>query len=157
MRSVKQLTKTKTQGTDTKQTIAVWASKEELKAIDNMFKSAAKTDLRLPPVRMKRIAAAWLDMKTEWSEYGYDSKAKVTIKPSAKDITNYDKVMDIGLKLSREDRVLIWSVAISWASKPYGTWTRVAKKYNCTRQTVMNRYRGALQRAHIAINFYNMI
>ena len=154
---VDQSIKRKTIATDTKPDIVVWASDDDLKALDTMFKRAAKTDLRLPPVKLKKIAAAWLDMKTEWTEYGYDPKAKVTIKPDAKDLLNYDKALELGLKLPIEDRQLIWAVAISWAAKPYGTWTRVAKKYNCTRQTIRNRYRGALQRAHIAINFYNII
>tara|TARA_B100001250_G_scaffold356375_1_gene331401 strand:+ start:3662 stop:4132 length:471 start_codon:yes stop_codon:yes gene_type:complete len=154
---VDQSIKRKTIATDTKPDIFVWANDDDIKALDSMFKRAARTDLRLPPVKMKRIAAAWLDMKTEWSEYGYDPKAKVTIKPTREDLSNYDKVLMLGLKLKKEDRQLIWAVALSWAKRPYGTWTRVAKKYNCSRQTVMNRYRGALQRAYIAINFYNII
>ena len=42
---VDQSIKRKTIGTDTKPDIVVWASDDDLKALDSMFKRAAKTDL----------------------------------------------------------------------------------------------------------------
>ena len=138
-----------------KKDIFVWATDDQIKELDDIFKRAAKTDRRLPPVRMKRIAAAWLDMKVEKSAYGYDPSAKITIRPDASDLDNYDKALEIGLKLPLEHRQLIWAVATQWAIKPYGTWTRVGRQLNCTRQTVMNRYRGALQYAYIVNKMQN--
>jgi hypothetical protein len=114
-----------------------------------MFLRAAITDKKLPKDSPRNITTAWLDMKKSWHDYGWDKSVKVKLKATPEDIDNYDKVLDLGLKLPPEDRQLLWAVAISMSDQAHGTWTKLAKKYNVTRQTVYNRHRGALIKVYL--------
>ena len=140
--------------TRTKEKVLAWGNDTELKEMHDFFVRAAKTDRRLPAAFISpRISTSWLDIPSDWHNFGWDKTARVVIKPNAKDITEYDKALDLGLMLDREARQLIWAVAVSFNNRPYGTWTRLARLYKCTRQTVRNRYRGALQQAFLHKNF----
>ena len=138
----------------TTEKILAWGNDSELKEMHDFFVRAAKTDRRLPAAfPSQRIGTSWLDIPSDWHSFGWDKTAKITIKPNPKDITEYDKALELGLKLDKETRQLIWAVAVSFNNRPYGTWTRLAREYKCTRQTVRNRYRGALQRAYLINKF----
>tara|TARA_R110000782_G_scaffold40341_1_gene93141 strand:- start:281 stop:697 length:417 start_codon:yes stop_codon:yes gene_type:complete len=130
----------------------VWASDEQVAHMDYVFKEAARTDKLLPPLTNKKISNSWLDIPPDWTSYGWDKDATVRMSASRHQIDNYDKALETGLKLSREDRKLIWSVALSMANKSYGTWTRLSKKFRCDRRTVQSNYRGALIKAWIVYN-----
>jgi hypothetical protein len=127
----------------------IWATDEQIAHMDYVFKEAARTDKMLPPLTKKKISNSWLDIPPDWTSYGWDKTAKVRLSPSRKQIDNYDKALETGLKLSVEDRKLIWSVALSMANRSYGTWSRLSKRFRCDRRTVKSNYRGALIKSWI--------
>ena len=128
--------------------LVIWPDKNDLKELNDLFLRAAITDKRLPKDSPRNITTAWLDMKKTWHDYGWDKSAKIKIKPSGEDLDNYDKALELGLKLPQPDREIIWVIAISLADQAHGTWKRTAKRYNVTRQTIYNRHRGALIKAY---------
>lgn len=127
----------------------IWATDEQIAHMDYVFKEAARTDKMLPPITNKKIGTSWLDIPSDWTSYGWDKDAKVKLSPTRKQIDNYDKALETGLKLSLEDRKLIWSVAISMANRKHGTWTKLSKYFRCDRRTVQSNYRGALIKSWI--------
>jgi len=124
-----------------------WATDEEIADLDDLFREAALTDSRLPTVIKKRINTSWLEIPSDWNQYGWDKDAIPRIQPSKDQIDRYQEALELGLKLPEEDRRLIWAVAISMRERSHGTWTRLAKKYRCDRRTVKSNHRGALMRA----------
>ena len=113
----------------------IWATDEQIAHMDYVFKEAARTDKMLSPLTKKKISNSWLDIPPDWTSYGWDKTAKVRL--------------ETGLKLSLEDRKLIWSVALSMANRSYGTWSRLSKRFRCDRRTVKSNYRGALIKSWI--------
>ena len=124
-----------------------WATPEEIADLDYLFREAALTDSRLPTVFKRRINTSWLEIPSDWNDYGWDKGATTRLQPTQKQIDRYQQALDLGLKLPEEDRRLIWAVAISVRERSHGTWTRLAKKYRCDRRTVKSNHRGALMRA----------
>ena len=93
------------------------------------------------------ISAKLRNSENELIGIDKSKSAKIKIRPSGEDLDNYDKALDLGLKLPKADREIIWVIAISLADQAHGTWKRTAKRYNVTRQTMYNRHRGALIKA----------
>ncbi len=123
-------------------------TKLDIPQLDALFLEAGKTEMLLPRQRVKGITTSWLDIREEWSAYGYGHKRPLRIRPTAKQITNYDKALDLGLKLPLEDRKVIWSVSISAQKRHRPNWSKLGRLFKCDRRTVQHNYRGALMRAY---------
>lgn len=123
-------------------------TKLDIPQLDALFLEAGKTEMLLPIQRVKGITTSWLDIREEWSAYGYGHKRPLRIRPTAKQITNYDKALDLGLKLPLEDRKVIWSVSISAQKRHRPNWSKLGRLFKCDRRTVQHNYRGALMRAY---------
>ena len=123
-------------------------TKLDIPQLDALFLEAGKTEMLLPRQRVKGITTSWLDIREEWSAYGYGHKRPLRIRPTAKQITNYDKALDLGLKLPLEDRKVIWSVSISSQKRHRPNWSKLGRLFKCDRRTVQHNYRGALMRAY---------
>jgi len=126
----------------------VVSDKLDIPQLDALFLEAGKTEMLLPRQRVKGITTSWLDIREEWSAYGYGHKRPLRIRPTAKQITNYDKALDLGLKLPLEDRKVIWSVSISAQKRHRPNWSKLGRLFKCDRRTVQHNYRGALMRAY---------
>ena len=100
--------------------------KLDMLELDELFVEAGRTELLMPRQKAKGITTSWLDIKEEWSAYGYGHKRPLRIHPTARQITNYNKALTIGLKLPKDDRKVIWAVSLS----------------------SQHNYRGALMRAY---------
>lgn len=124
------------------------SDKLDIPQLDALFLEAGKTEMLLPRQRVKGITTSWLDIREEWSAYGYGHKRSLRIRPTAKQITNYDKALDLGLKLPLEDRKVIWSVSISAQKRHRPNWSKLGRLFKCDRRTVQHNYRGALMRAY---------
>jgi|TARA_B100001142_G_scaffold329571_1_gene393385 hypothetical protein len=124
------------------------SDKLDIPQLDALFLEAGKTEMLLPRQRVKGITTSWLDIREEWSAYGYGHKRPLRIRPTAKQITNYDKALDLGLKLPLEDRKVIWSVSISAQKRHRPNWSKLGRLFKCDRRTVQHNYRGALMRAY---------
>ncbi len=123
-------------------------TKLDIPQLDALFMEAGKTEMLLPRQGVKGITTSWLDIREEWSAYGYGHKRPLRIRPTAKQITNYDKALDLGLKLPLEDRKVIWSVSISAQKRHRPNWSKLGRLFKCDRRTVQHNYRGALMRAY---------
>ncbi len=115
-------------------------TKLDIPQLDALFLEAGKTEMLLPRQRVKGITTSWLDIREEWSAYGYGHKRPLRIRPTAKQITNYDKALDLGLKLPLEDRKVIWSVSISAQKRHRPNWSKLGRLFKCDRRTVQHNY-----------------
>ena len=124
------------------------SDKLDIPQLDALFLEAGKTEMLLPRQRVKGITTSWLEIREDWSAYGYGHKRPLRIRPTAKQINNYDKSLDLGLKLPLEDRKVIWSVSISAQKRHRPNWSKLGRLFKCDRRTVQHNYRGALMRAY---------
>ena len=122
--------------------------KLDIPQLDELFKEAGRTEMLMPRQRVKGITTSWLDIPEDWSHYGYGHKRPLRIQPTARQISNYDKALKLGLKLPKEDRKIIWSVSIASQNRYKPNWSALGRKFKCDRRTVQHNYRGALMRAY---------
>lgn len=116
--------------------------------LDELFIEAGKTELLMPRQKVGGISTSWLDIKEEWSAYGYGHKRPLRIHPTARQITNYEKALDLGLQLPKDDRKVIWAVSLSSQKRHKPNWSKLGRMFKCDRRTVQHNYRGALMRAY---------
>jgi len=122
--------------------------KLDMLELDELFVEAGRTELLMPRQKAKGITTSWLDIKEEWSAYGYGHKRPLKIHPTARQITNYNKALTIGLKLPKDDRKVIWAVSLSSQKRHKPNWSKLGRMFKCDRRTVQHNYRGALMRAY---------
>ena len=122
--------------------------KLDIPELDELFKEAGRTEMLMTKFRVKGISTSWLDIREEWSAYGYGHKRPLRIHPTARQITNYERALELGLQLPREDRKVIWSVSLSAGRRHKPNWSKLGRMFGCDRRTVKHNYRGALMRAY---------
>lgn len=121
--------------------------KYDVAQLDDLFIEAGRTELMLPPVKMKTITNSWMDIKEDWHHYNPKYKRPLKLRPTTKQITRYEEALSIGLKLPVEDRKVIWASSISAQRRHRPNWSELGRRFKKDRRTVQNDYRGALMKA----------
>ena len=120
-------------------------------ALHSLFLEAAETDRRLPPAIRKQKMAAWPDVINDWHGYGWTQIGETVLRPTSKQISDYDKALELTVSMPEADRKLVWAVAHSAAFKARGApWTRLARmlQLGTDGRVVKRRYMDALIRLH---------
>ena len=63
--------------------------------LHSLFVSAAETDRRLPAAIRKQKMAAWPDVINDWHGYGWTQLGETVLRPTSKQIDEYDKALVI--------------------------------------------------------------
>ena len=119
--------------------------------LDEMFLKAAETERKLPPAIVKKKLGSWPEYGQGWSAYGYSQFAPRLPKASPAEISEYEKVLSLGIdKMDSDDRRLVWAVAQSAAFRERGPqWGKLAKIQNLADgRQIKRRYFDALIRLH---------
>ena len=95
--------------------------------------------------------AAWPDVINDWHGYGWTQLGETVIRPTSKQIDEYDKAMGFTVKMPEDDRRLVWAVAHASAFKARGApWTKLARmlRMGSDGRVVKRHYMDALVRLH---------
>jgi hypothetical protein len=76
----------------------------DVNQLHSLFVDAAETDRRLPPAIRKQKMAAWPDVIADWHGYGWTQLGETVIRPTSKQIDEYDKAMGFTVKMPEDDR-----------------------------------------------------
>ena len=123
----------------------------DVNQLHSLFVDAAETDRRLPPAIRKQKMAAWPDVIADWHGYGWTQLGETVIRPTSKQIDEYDKAMGFTVKMPEDDRRLVWAVAHASAFKARGApWTKLARmlRMGSDGRVVKRHYMDALVRLH---------
>ena len=105
---------------------------------------AAETNRAMPPALRKRRLTSWPEYSHDWLAYA-DDATKVTIRPSASQVSRWEQAIYISRELPELDRRLIWLVSMSAAYRERGpNWRRLGKLLHMDGRTVKRRYKDAL-------------
>ena len=118
-------------------------------ALHDLFLGAAETDRRLPPATRKAKLAAWPEVVKDWHGYGWTQIGETILRPTAKQISEYDEALRLTTVMPEDDRKLVWAVAHSAAFKARGApWTKLARMMGLGMdgRAVKRRYMDALVR-----------
>ena len=119
--------------------------------LHSLFVSAAETDRRLPAAIRKQKMAAWPDVINDWHGYGWTQLGETVLRPTSKQIDDYDKALGLVVQMPEPDRRLVWAVASSAAFRRRGApWTRLARllRMGDDGRVVKRNYMDALVRLH---------
>ena len=123
----------------------------DVNGLHDLFLTAAETDRRMPPAMRKQKLSSWPDYPLDWPGYGWTQQGETILKPTSKQITDYDQAMQLTILMPEDDRKLVWAVAHSAAFKARGApWTRLARLLHLGTdgRVVKRRYMDALVRLH---------
>ena len=123
--------------------------------LHSLFVSAAETDRRLPAAIRKQKMAAWPDVINDWHGYGWTQLGETVLRPTSKQISDYDKALGLVVQMPEPDRRLVWAVASSAAFKRRGApWTRLARllRMGDDGRVVKRNYMDALVRLHYHVS-----
>ena len=123
--------------------------------LHSLFVSAAETDRRLPAAIRKQKMAAWPDVINDWHGYGWTQLGETVLRPTSKQIDDYDKALGLVMQMPEPDRRLVWAVASSAAFKRRGApWTRLARllRMGDDGRVVKRNYMDALVRLHYRVS-----
>ena len=123
----------------------------DVNQLHSLFVEAAETDRRLPPAIRKQKMAAWPDVIADWHGYGWTQSGVTVIRPTSKQIDDYDKAVGLVSRMPEPDRKLVWAVATSAAFKRRGApWTKLARllRMGTDGRVVKRNYMDALVRLH---------
>ena len=123
----------------------------DVNGLHDLFLTAAETDRRMPPAMRKQKLSSWPDYPLDWHGYGWTQEGETILKPTSRQITNYDRAMQLTILMDEDDRKLVWAVAHSAAFKARGApWTRLARmlQLGTDGRVVKRRYMDALVRLH---------
>ena len=67
--------------------------KYDVAELDHLFIEAGRTELMLPPVKMKRITNSWMDIKEDWHHYNPKHQRPIKLRPTTKQITRYEEAL----------------------------------------------------------------
>ena len=126
---------------------------KDVNSLHSLFLEAAETDRRLPPAIRKQKMAAWPDVINDWHGYGWTQIGETVLRPTSKQISNYDRALELTVSMPEADRKLVWAVAHSAAFKARGApWTRLARLLGMGTdgRVVKSNYMDALVRLHYA-------
>jgi len=115
---------------------------------------AAETDRRLPRAIRQQKLSAWPDVVNDWHGYGWTQIGETMLRPTSKQIDNYDRALELTVSMPEADRKLVWAVAHSAAFKARGApWTRLARLlgYGIDGRVVKRNYMDALIRLHYKV------
>jgi hypothetical protein len=99
----------------------------DVNQLHSLFVDAAETDRRLPPAIRKQKMAAWPDVIADWHGYGWTQLGETVIRPTSKQIDEYDKAICFTVKMPEDDRRLVWMVAHASAFKARGALDKAGK------------------------------
>ncbi len=121
--------------------------------IDRLYKEAAVTLHQLPPViRKKQYSSMWPSyaLANAWSAYGYETV--VRLSPTRDDITRLEFALEIGWKLEKDDRMVLWYTVQSAVNRERGPrWKFLSKRFHCDPRSVKGKYKKALIKAYYLI------
>ena len=123
----------------------------DVNQLHSLIVEAAETDRRLPPAIRKQKMAAWPDVINDWHGYGWTQMGETVIRPTSKQIDDYDKAVALVSRMPEGDRKLVWAVATSAAFKRRGApWTKLARllRMGTDGRVVKRHYMDALVRLH---------
>ena len=126
----------------------------DVNSLHSLFLEAAETDRRLPPAIRKQKMAAWPDVINDWHGYGWTQIGETVLRPTSKQISNYDRALELTVTMPEADRKLVWAVAHSAAFKARGApWTRLARLLGMGTdgRVVKRNYMDALVRLHFGM------
>ena len=126
----------------------------DVNSLHSLFLEAAETDRRLPPAIRKQKMGAWPDVINDWHGYGWTQIGETVLRPTSKQISNYDRALELTVTMPEADRKLVWAVAHSAAFKARGApWTRLARLLGMGTdgRVVKRNYMDALVRLHYKI------
>ena len=126
----------------------------DVNALNSLFMEAAETDRRLPRAIRQQKLSAWPDVVNDWHGYGWTQIGETMLRPTSKQIDNYDRALELTVSMPEADRKLVWAVAHSAAFKARGApWTRLARLlgYGIDGRVVKRNYMDALIRLHFKV------
>ena len=114
---------------------------------NELFMEAAQTERSMPGVFRKQKLASWPDYVQSWSSYGWSDVEQVRIQPTAAQVDRLDFALDLGLRMGKDDRKLVWAAAHSAVGRERGPqWTKLGKMLGRSRRSVKSDYIAALVR-----------
>ena len=100
----------------------------DLADLDSLFKEAAETERRMPPAMRRAKQATWPDYVKDWMGYGWTQQGETILKPTSKQIDNFDTALRLTTMMPEDDRKLVWAVAHSAAFRQRGAqYTKIAR------------------------------
>ena len=129
----------------------------DVNGLHDLFLTAAETDRRMLPAMRKQKLSSWPDYPLDWHGYGWTQEGETILKPTSRQITDYDRAMQLTVLMDEDDRKLVWAVAHSAAFKARGaSWTRLARmlRLGSDGRVVKRRYMDALVRLHYRARAY---
>jgi len=111
-----------------------------------LFFEAADTERRLPRAFDLRVKACWPETADDAGlAYGY-SGAVVNVAPaSASAVRNYDWALRLTVRLSVDDRKLVWACAHSAVRRQRGpAWSKIGRMLGVHPETVKRRFERAI-------------
>tara|TARA_B100000287_G_scaffold435643_1_gene505242 strand:+ start:354 stop:770 length:417 start_codon:yes stop_codon:yes gene_type:complete len=118
---------------------------EDCNTLFEKFLQAAETERGLPePIRAQKLTS-WPDYRKTWQAYGWDKAKQPKIRPTPRQIDEYDRVLELSFIMPQEDRDLIWAVAHSAAYRERGpNWAMIARIRNVDYRTVKRQFIDAI-------------
>jgi len=92
----------------------------DVNRLHDLFLTAAETDRRMPPAMRRQKLSSWPDYPLDWHGYGWTQEGETILKPTSRQITDYDRAMQLTILMPEDDRKLVWAVAHSAAFKARG-------------------------------------
>ena len=126
----------------------------EVNKRDGKYVEGAETDRRLPRAIRQQKLSAWPDVVNDWHGYGWTQIGETMLRPTSKQIDNYDRALELTVSMPEADRKLVWGVAHSAAFKARGApWGRLARLLGMGTdgRVVKRNYMDALIRLHYRI------
>lgn len=122
-------------------------SKMTAEDLNELFMEAAQTERYMPGVYRRQNLSSWPDYVQSWSSYGWSDVKQVRIQPTATQIDRLYTALDLGLRMGKDDRKIIWAAAHSAVGRERGPqWTKLGKMLGRSRRSVKNEYIAALVR-----------
>ena len=100
----------------------------DINELHSLFLEAAETDRRLPAAIRKAKLSAWPDYPLDWHGYGWTQQGETILKPTSKQIDDFDTALRLTTMMPEDDRKLVWAVAHSAAFRQRGAqYTKIAR------------------------------
>lgn len=121
--------------------------------LHDLFLEAAMTDRRLPAAVRKQKLASWPEYPLDWHGYGWTQQGDTILRPTSKQISNYDYALRLGSGMPESDRRIVWAVAHSAAFRARGPqWSKLARMLGLNDpRRVKQAYQDALVRLYYQV------
>jgi len=121
--------------------------------LHDLFLEAAMTDRRLPAAVRKQKLASWPEYPLDWHGYGWTQQGDTILRPTSKQISNYDHALRLGSGMPENDRRIVWAVAHSAAFRARGPqWSKLARMLGLNDpRRVKQAYQDALVRLYYQV------